>query len=80
MTYLISAEVLAVEGRERAAAAALRDLGFRILHGGGTISVSGPKELWERTFGTTGNGRREIPAELAGLVRDVYVVEPPEFF
>jgi hypothetical protein len=47
---LISAEISAEEGQNRRAAAALQRLGFRILHVGSTISVSGPEELWHRTF------------------------------
>ncbi|MEY9212401.1 hypothetical protein NI17_005810 [Thermobifida halotolerans] len=49
----ISAEILTRSGQDRAAAAALQRLGFRVLHIGATISVSGPRELWSRVFGVS---------------------------
>jgi hypothetical protein len=94
MDDLIQAEVLAESGREGMAAAAMRRLGFQVLHIGPTISVSGPPEAWQRVFGVSfraappgpegacvsAGERPTIPAELAGLVREVYFVQPPEFF
>jgi hypothetical protein len=46
----ISAEVEPRPGMAQAAAKALQDRGFRILHIGGTISVEAPQSLWEETF------------------------------
>ncbi|RNL84573.1 hypothetical protein [Halostreptopolyspora alba] len=51
MRDAIPAEVLAEPGREGRAAKSLRWLGFRVLHVGATISVSGSRELWLRVFG-----------------------------
>lgn len=49
----VSAEIEALPGQERRAAAALQRLGFRILHIGSTISTSGPAELWTENFGVS---------------------------
>lgn len=46
----ISAEVEPRPGMAQAAAKALQEHGFRILHIGGTISVEAPQSLWEATF------------------------------
>jgi hypothetical protein len=46
----ISAEVRPAPDQARRAALALQQLGFRILHIGATVSVEGPKSLWESTF------------------------------
>lgn len=47
---MIAAEIEPVADRARQTALALQRLGFRILHIGPTISVQGPKSLWEATF------------------------------
>jgi hypothetical protein len=52
-TETISAEIEAVPGQDRRAAAALQDLGFRIHHIGSTISADGPAELWNQHFGVS---------------------------
>lgn len=49
----ISAEVEPHPGEARAAAARLDRTGFQIHHVGTTISVEGPRSLWEETFGVT---------------------------
>jgi hypothetical protein len=56
---LIAAEVTAAARLERAAAAELQRLGFRIHHVGATLSVDGPEALWTATFGVKFVTRRK---------------------
>ncbi len=49
----ISAEIEPLPNQSNQAALALQRLGFRILHIGPTISVEGPRSLWETTFNVT---------------------------
>lgn len=46
----ISAEIEPREGRAGEVARALQSLGLRILHRGVTISVDGPRSVWESAF------------------------------
>lgn len=47
----IAAEVVPTDPqRARQAAKALQQKGFRVLHVGGSISVTGPRERWESVF------------------------------
>lgn len=46
----IAAEVEPTSGNARRAAARMEELGFRIYHVGPTISVEGPRSLWEERF------------------------------
>lgn len=46
----IAAEIQTVPNQTDAAARTLKELGFRVLHIGPTISTEGPKDLWESTF------------------------------
>ncbi|MFI6735451.1 hypothetical protein ACIBI9_21200 [Nonomuraea sp. NPDC050451] len=73
---IVSAEVEAAPGRQRQAAAALACLGLKVLHIGTTISVSAPRDVWERVFGLP---QPAVPAELSGDVVAVHRVEPPDF-
>lgn len=50
MSRPIPAEIEPKPGQSRAAAKALQELGFKILHLGPTISVEAPEELWRSTF------------------------------
>lgn len=47
----IPAEIEAAPGKSRQAASALQERGFRVLHVGSTISISGSADLWQRVFG-----------------------------
>jgi len=47
---IISAEVAPKAGQANRGALALEQLGFQVLHIGPTISVRGPRLLWETTF------------------------------
>jgi hypothetical protein len=57
-------------GQANDAAKRLQDMGFRILHIGGSISVEAPAPLWERTFGVTFRQRttRRLPAVAGSAV------------
>jgi hypothetical protein len=46
----ISAEIQPTPNHAELAARQLQQLGFRVLHIGPTISVDGPRFLWEQTF------------------------------
>jgi hypothetical protein len=72
---LVAAEVEYVSGRTHQAAAALRELGLRVLHIGPTISVSATVEVWERTFGLP---QPAIPRVLRGLVTGIHLAGPPD--
>lgn len=73
---ILSAEVEAAPGRRSQAAAVLTRLGVKVLHVGTTISVSAPRDVWERVFGLP---QAEVPGELSGLVVAVHLAEPPDF-
>ncbi len=86
---VVPGEVIPEPGRQRDAAAALQELGFRVLHVGSTISVDAPADRWTSVFGVTaptGTPDRRIsddlpvPERLRGLVRAAYLVPPPQFF
>ncbi len=47
---IVSAEIEPVPDLGAHAAAAMQNLGFRVLHIGVTVSVEGPKALWESEF------------------------------
>lgn len=49
----IPAEIHPADGRGQEAALAMQRLGFKVLHIGPTISVEGPRSLWESTFQVT---------------------------
>jgi hypothetical protein len=75
----VPAEVWPQPGQLRNAAAALQQLGFRVLHLGATISVDAPATVWRQVFGDSlRTGQVSIPATLHGLVDDVSFVEPPD--
>ena len=62
---IVSAEIEPVPDHGTHAAAAMQNLGFRVLHIGTTVSVEGPRALWESEFKV-----RFEPAE-ATLIREV---------
>ena len=49
-THLIAAEIEPAPNQSRQAAMALQRTGFKIHQFGATISVEGPRSLWEATF------------------------------
>lgn len=71
----VAAEVTPRSGQGRSAAAALQDLGFRVLHIGSTISVDAPPEVWARVFGGT---TEVVPESLRDVVTDVAFARPPD--
>ena len=62
---IVSAEIEPVPDQGTHAAAAMQNLGFRVLHIGTTVSVEGPRALWESEFKV-----RFEPAE-ATVIREV---------
>lgn len=56
---MVSAEIEPQPGRAQAAAIALQEFGFRILHIGQTISVEGPQALWHSTFSVSFETRKK---------------------
>jgi hypothetical protein len=58
-TIVISAEVEPLPSKADAAALALQRLGFRVLNIGLTISVEGPKRLWESGFNVSFKRRKK---------------------
>lgn len=62
----IAAEVVPTDPqRAGQAAKALQQKGFRVLHIGGSISVTGPRERWESVFGVSFvSGTKTVQAEL----------------
>lgn len=62
----IAAEVAPTDPqRAGQAAKALQHKGFRVLHVGGSISVTGPRERWESVFGVSFvAGTKRVQAEL----------------
>lgn len=75
----VSAEVWPHPGKARSAAAALQDLGFRVLHIGETVSVDAPAPLWAQVFKSTStSGETSIPEALHEWVREISLVKPPD--
>lgn len=64
----IAAEVVPTDPqRARQAAKALQHKGFRVLHVGGSISVTGSRERWEAVFGVSFVARtKTVQAEVGG--------------
>ncbi len=64
---IISAEIEPLPNQANHAALALQRLGFRILHIGPTISVQGPRSLWESTFNVSFEPKKKtVVAEVVG--------------
>jgi len=62
---IIPAEIKPLPKQRVRAARGLQDLGFRILQIGTTISVDGPKALWESTFNVSFEARKKTIIEEA---------------
>lgn len=62
----IAAEVVPTDPQQAGQTAkALQRKGFRVLHVGGSISVTGPRERWESVFGVSFlSGTKTVQAEL----------------
>jgi hypothetical protein len=64
----------------------LRKLGFKVLAlGSGSISISGPKVLFERFFklaseASPGSETLDVPDEMKDQVEGIYVQSPPTYF
>lgn len=64
----------------------LRKLGFEVMaEGSGSISIAGPKALFERFFkldsgASPGNAALEVPDEMKDQVEGIYVQSPPTYF
>ena len=88
----ISAEIETRPSHSREAARALQERGFRVLRGGGTLSVDAPAALWSRVFSVefvrgevegravARPGSLCVPAELDELIQNVWLQEPPELY
>jgi len=64
---VVLAEVEPLPDEANRAALALQQLGFRIMHIGPTISVQGPKSLWESLFNVSFEPRTNTSvAEIKG--------------
>ena len=57
---IISAEIETAPDNTNQAALALQRIGFRIMHIGPTISVQGPRSLWESTFNVSFETQKKI--------------------
>src|SRR5437773_8584371 len=74
------------EGAVEEVVGKLRKLGFKVVaQGSGSISIAGPKELFERFFnldseGNTGSETLKVPDEMKDEVEGIYVQSPPTYF
>jgi len=63
---VLSAEIEPQAKESARAALALQRRGFRILHSGPTISVEGPRALWESAFDISFTSRKQPVSALTG--------------
>ena len=73
----IAAEVVPTDPRRAGQAAkALQQKGFRVLHVGGSVSVTGSRERWESVFGVAFASRTKTVQQQLGRQQTFLRAEP----